>query len=140
MDDDVRETRAADRATTTVLGRAAEDLALRHLEQAGLACLARNYRCRAGEIDLVMLEPGPAGKVLVLVEVRSRSRSDFGAAAATVGPGKRRRLSLAARHLLLARQELRRLPARFDVVAIDPPAPGTAGPRLTWLRGAFELW
>ena len=84
--------------TTTVLGRRAEDLALRHLERAGLELLARNYRCRAGELDLVMLEP--VRRTLVLVEVRSRSRNDYGRAAATVGFGKQRRVALAARHLL----------------------------------------
>ena len=64
--------------TTTALGRRAEDLALRHLECAGLRLLTRNYRCRGGEIDLVMLDA--AARVLVLVEVRSRSRVDFGSA------------------------------------------------------------
>jgi putative endonuclease len=124
-------------ATTTVLGRVAEDHARRHLERAGLQCLARNHRCRAGEIDLVMLEP--ATGVLVLVEVRSRSRRDYGSAAATVGIAKRRRFSLAARHLLMTRRELRRLRVRFDVVAIDPPAQPGGAPQVTWLRSAFEL-
>ena len=123
--------------TTTELGRAAETHALRHLEAAGLQLLARNYRCRAGEIDLVLVDA--AQGVLVLVEVRSRSRSDYGLAAATIGVQKQRRCSLAARHLLLTRRELRRLRARFDVVAIDPPpAPGGA-PLVTWIRNAFEL-
>ena len=122
--------------TTTVLGRAAEDLALRYLERTGLGLLTRNYRCRAGEIDLVMFqhEPHPT---LVLVEVRSRSRREFGSAAATIGWAKQRRISLAARHLLLARRELRRLPARFDVIAIDPPAAPGAQPVVTWIRNAF---
>lgn len=124
--------------TTTVLGRAAEDSACRHLERAGLQCLVRNYRCRAGEIDLVMLDP--AARVLVLVEVRSRSRRDYGSAAASIGPAKRRRFSLAARHLLLTRRELRSLRVRFDVVALDPPPPGAStAPQLTWLRNAFGL-
>jgi putative endonuclease len=128
---------ASPAATTTEIGRAAESRALRHLETSGLVLLTRNYRCRAGEIDLVMLDPG--GQVLVLVEVRSRSRSDYGRAAATVGFAKQRRCSLAARHLLLTRRELRRLRARFDVVAIDPsPEPGGA-PLVTWIRNAFEL-
>lgn len=121
--------------TTTVLGRRAEDFALRHLERAGLQLLTRNYRCRGGEIDLVMLDAAP--RVLVLVEVRSRSRADFGSAAATIGFGKQRRLALAARHLLMSRRELRRLRARFDVVAIDPPVEPGAQPQLTWIRGAF---
>ncbi len=109
---------------------------MRHLERAGLRLLARNYRCRGGEIDLVMLDD--AARVLVVVEVRSRSRTDFGRAAATVGFGKQRRITLAARHLLLVRHELRRLRARFDVVAIDPPAQPGDAPRVTWIRGAFD--
>jgi putative endonuclease len=123
--------------TTTELGRAAEARALRHLEESGLQLLTRNYRCRAGEIDLVMLEP--AAQVLVLVEVRSRSRSDYGRAAATISVDKQRRCSLAARHLLLTRPELRRLRARFDVVAIDPPAATGGQPTVTWIRNAFVL-
>jgi putative endonuclease len=123
--------------TTTEIGRAAESRALRHLETAGLVLLTRNYRCRAGEIDLVMLDP--QAQALVLVEVRSRSRRDYGQAAATIGLAKQRRCSLAARHLLLMRRDLRRLPARFDVVAIDPsPDPGGES-IVTWIRNAFVL-
>jgi putative endonuclease len=133
----VRSPNPTPNATTTEIGRFAESRALRHLETAGLVLLTRNYRCRAGEIDLVMLDP--AAQVLVLVEVRSRSRSDYGQAAATIGFAKQRRCSLAARHLLLTRRELRRLRARFDVVAIDPsPEPGV-DPVVTWIRNAFVL-
>jgi putative endonuclease len=123
--------------TTTELGRVAEARALRHLEAAGLQLLTRNYRCRAGELDLVMIDA--ASQVLVLVEVRSRSRSDFGIAAATISADKQRRCSLAARHLLLTRRELRRLRARFDVVAIDPSSQTGGEPVVTWIRNAFEL-
>jgi putative endonuclease len=121
--------------TTTELGRAGETRALRFLEAEGLLLLVRNYRCRAGEIDLVMLDP--AAGVLVLVEVRSRSRGDFGSAAATISAGKQRRCTLAARHLLMRRRELRRLRARFDVVAIDPPAEPGGAPVIAWIRNAF---
>src|SRR5512135_3186405 len=137
MTHDERANQAPDSATTVALGRTAEDLALRHLQCAGLVLLVRNYRCRAGELDLVMLEPET--RVLVLVEVRSRSRRDYGSAAATVGHAKQRRCSSAARHLLLTRRELRRLRARFDVVAIDSARPGDAPPVVTWLRNAFPL-
>jgi putative endonuclease len=118
---------------TTEAGRRGEDLACRHLESQGLELLERNYRCRAGEIDLVMLE----GRTLVLVEVRSRTSATHGGAAATVGSRKQRRFTLAARHLMLTRPQYRRLAARFDVVAIDP-TPGGGPARLTWIRDAFR--
>ena len=77
------------------------------------------------------------GELLVLVEVRSRSRADFGGAAASIGRGKQRRFVLAAKHLLLAHPEFRRLRVRIDVVAIDPaPQPGDP-PVITWIRNAF---
>ena len=117
----------------TVLGRTGEDAALRYLEARGLELLERNYRCRGGEIDLVMLE----GRTLVLVEVRSRTGTTHGSAASTVGSRKQRRFTLAARHLMLTRPQYRRLAARFDVVAIDP-APGGGPARLTWIRDAFR--
>jgi len=119
--------------STTVAGRAAEDLACRHLESRGLRLLERNYRCRAGELDLVMLE----GTTLVLVEVRSRSSTSHGGAAASVGPRKQQRFIRAARHLLLTRPQYRKLPARFDVVAIESGLPGDA-PRVEWIRDAFR--
>ena len=125
------------RPTTTILGRAAEALALAYLERAGLQILARNYRCAGGEIDLVLLDP--ATPVLVLVEVRSRSRRDFGSAASTIGFAKQRRLSIAARHLLRCRRDLRRLRVRFDVVALDPSRCPGGAPEITWIRNAFEL-
>ena len=122
-----------DDPTTTDLGRRGEDRALAHLQAQGLELIERNYRCRAGEIDLIMRD----GPLLVLVEVRSRSGSDFGSAAASIGRGKQRRFVLAAKHLLLTRPELRRMRARIDVVAIDP-APDPANPSvLTWIRNAF---
>ena len=119
--------------TTTDLGRRGEDRALAHLQSHGLQLIERNYRCRAGEIDLVMRD----GDVLVLVEVRTRSRADFGSAAASVGSRKQRRFVLAARHLMLTRPELRRMRARIDVVAIDPAAQPGASPVITWIRNAF---
>lgn len=107
-------------------GSNAEQAALKHLQAQGLRLIARNYRCRAGEIDLVMLE----GKTLALIEVRFRTSTYFGGAAASVTSRKQRRLILAAKHLLVSRAELRKFPARFDVVAVD-------GPRIEWIKAAF---
>jgi len=119
---------------TTTLGRHAEDLACRHLEALGFQLLERNYRCRAGEIDLVMLD----GTTLALVEVRSRSTSAHGGAAATVGARKQQRFIRAARHLILTRPEFRKLAARFDVVAIDA-GPDGGPPVVRWIRDAFRM-
>jgi putative endonuclease len=117
---------------TTTIGRRGEDFARRHLEARGLQFIERNYRCRAGEIDLVMLE----GSTLVMVEVRSRASAEHGPAAATVGIRKQRRFILAARHLMLTRPAYRGLAARFDVVAID--GAGGEAPVVTWIRDAFR--
>jgi putative endonuclease len=118
---------------TTEAGRLGEDLACSHLVAQGLRLLERNYRCRAGEIDLVMLDGG----TLVLVEVRSRSGASHGNAASTVDGRKQQRFIRAAHHLLLTRPDYRRLPARFDVIALDG---GHAGEpeQVTWIRDAFR--
>ncbi|MCU0252803.1 MAG: YraN family protein [Vicinamibacterales bacterium] len=121
--------------STTARGRQGEDLACRYLEARGLRLLERNYRCRAGEIDLVMLD----GSALVLVEVRLRSTTGHGGAAATVGARKQQRFIRAARHLMLTRPGYRRWPARFDVVAIDAGPAGSAEPVVTWIRDAFRV-
>jgi putative endonuclease len=109
-------------------GSEAEDSALAYLKQAGLKLLQRNYRCKAGEIDLVMLD----GKTLVLIEVRYRSSEQYGGAAASVTYWKQRRLINAARHLLMMRTDLRRYPARFDVIAIS-----ALRRDVQWIKGAF---
>lgn len=113
-------------------GMAGEATALKHLQEHGLQLVLRNYRCKAGEIDLVMLD----GATLALIEVRFRSDKRFGGAAASVTWRKQRRLIHAAEHLLLTRTHLRRYPARFDVVAL---APGRSGLQVEWIKNAFIL-
>ena len=110
----------------TLLGHAAESRAEAFLKTRGLTLVARNWRCRFGEIDLVMQD----GPVLVFVEVRLRSRSDFGGAAASVTPAKQQKLLAAARQYLGSLKALP--PCRFDVVALS----GTAPPE--WIRNAFD--
>lgn len=113
------------------LGEAWEELACRHLQQAGLSLLARNFQTRFGEIDLVMRDRD----VLVFVEVRYRASARFGGSAGSITPGKRQRLGTAAGQFLQGRRELADLPCRFDLVAIDGPA---NAPSIDWQRAAFE--
>jgi putative endonuclease len=107
-------------------GAAAEEQAAGFLERHGLAIVARNYRTRFGEIDLVARE----GAILVFVEVRMRSSPGFGGAAGSIGPRKQARIVAAARQFLA--RIPREPPCRFDVVTLDGDTP-------KWLRGAFEV-
>jgi putative endonuclease len=105
-------------------GARAEEQAARFLAGRGLIILARNYRCRGGEIDLVCRD----GATLVFVEVRLRTNRDFGGAAASITPAKQRRIVLAASHYLAGKP----LPAcRFDAVLLD-------GAGIDWIRNAFD--
>jgi len=115
------------------IGAIGEKIALAHLSAKGLRLIARNYRCKGGELDLVMLD----GTTLALVEVRMRSESHFGSAAESVTPAKQRRLIVAAKHLLLTRRELARRRARFDVVALEPDVRGEM--RVEWIKDAFRV-
>ena len=110
----------------SLLGQRAESDAERFLEAQGLTLVARNWRCRFGEIDLVMRD----GATLVFVEVRMRSRRDFGGAAASVDAAKQKKLLAAARQYLAGLRTVP--PCRFDVVALAADAPPE------WLRNAFE--
>jgi len=115
------------------IGQLGEELALAHLLANGLKPLIRNYRCKMGELDLVMMER----EVLVFVEVRCRANNDYGGAAASVDWKKQHRLVLAAEHLRMQRAELRRYPARFDVVAITTGSQPKA--KVDWIKNAFTL-
>ncbi|MEJ8836519.1 YraN family protein [Ramlibacter sp. AN1133] len=110
-------------------GAAAEDRALAHLQQQGLALVARNYRTPhrgGGEIDLIMREPDGT---LVFVEVRKRASRGFGGAAGSIGWEKQRRVVFAAQHYLLRLRQPP--PCRFDVVSMENGA-------LQWMRAAFD--
>jgi putative endonuclease len=109
-------------------GRAAEQRAAEHLQAQGLVVLARNLRCRAGELDLVGLD----GDVLAVVEIRQRSRIDFGGAPGSVTQRKQRKIIRAVRYFLTQEPAWRGLRLRFDVVSIE------GAQRITWLKDAFR--
>lgn len=113
------------RTPAQVSGGEGEERAAAYLASRGLAILARNFRARVGEIDVIAQE----GDVLVFVEVRSRSSGSFGGALESISPHKQRRIQAAANLYL---SKLRRAPpCRFDVVLIE-------GGEVRWLKAAFE--
>ena len=108
------------------IGYKAEEKALSFLAERGLKVVERNFRCRFGEIDLIMLE----GEVLVFIEVRKRKNRVFGGAAASVSPTKQQRLVRTAKFYLLG---CAHIPiCRFDVVAFD-------GTECQWLKNVIEV-
>ena len=96
------------------LGKTGEDLACCELERRGYAILARRYRRRLGEIDIIARD----GKTLVFVEVKARDGHAFGEATEAVTALKQRRIvALASEYL--TRHHLSDHPCRFDVVSIQ---------------------
>ncbi|MEJ2552669.1 MAG: YraN family protein [Gammaproteobacteria bacterium] len=116
-------------------GKAAEDQACRFLRARGLEFVARNYRCRHGEIDLIMRH----GRDLVFVEVRYRGNRRFAGGAETVDRRKQSKLTATAMHYLQSHPDAAARPARIDVVAIDT---ASGENHLQWIRNAFgaEAW
>ena len=112
-------------------GNKAEALAEQIMCQAGLSCLARNYRCKQGELDLVMRD----GDTVVFVEVRYRRHNRWGGAAESVNQPKQQRVILAAQHFLLHHPTLANRPCRFDVIAAEGNPADPAD--YQWIREAF---
>ena len=109
-----------------IVGYKAEEKALSFLEEHGLILVERNFRCRFGEINLIMRD----NDVLVFVEVRKRKNSTFGGAAASVSYAKQQRLVRTARFYLSGNH---RIPVcRFDVFVLD-------GDRCQWLKNVIEV-
>jgi putative endonuclease len=114
-----------------ILGKAGEDLAVRELERRGYAILARRYRRRCGELDIVASD----GPCVVFVEVKAREGSEFGGGAEAITGLKRRRMASVALEYL-ARHHLTGQPCRFDVVSIDM---NHGNPRVEVYRNAFDV-
>ena len=113
-------------------GCTAEELAAQYLQARGLKILARNLRCKAGELDLVCLDGG----VLAVIEVRQRGSAKFGGALASVTWTKQRKIMRAAQFFLRREKQWRNLALRFDVLAIDGLPEGAH--RVEWVKDAFR--
>jgi putative endonuclease len=114
-------TRTTAGATKQALGRYGEQLAERHLVAQGMVLLDRNWRCDAGEIDLVLRD----GDVLVVCEVKTRSSTDYGTpheAVTDVKVGRLRRLAMR----WVAEREVAVRDIRIDLVGIVRPRRGAS--------------
>jgi putative endonuclease len=126
------------------LGRFGEEVATEHLVAAGLTIVARNWRCREGEVDIIALD----GDVLVMCEVKTRRGVGFGTPLDAVTPAKAARLRRLALHWLADQRSsatsstssatdafARYTEVRFDVVSVLRPLSGATS--VEHLRGAF---
>jgi putative endonuclease len=112
-------------------GTQSELLAADFLQARGLKVLARNFRCKTGELDLVCLDH----EVLAIIEVRQRRSQEFGGALQSVTWCKQRKIIRATRYLLQRQAGWAARAVRFDVVAVEGP-PGAQ--RLVWVKDAFR--
>ena len=112
-------------------GKEGESVAVRYLKQQGYKIIEQNYRCKAGEIDIIARER----KTLVFVEVKTRRSTSYGDPKWAVTPKKQKAISMAALYYLKVNDQTR-ADARFDVVSIL--AQGDE-PRIELVRNAFDL-
>ena len=110
------------------LGRAGEELVAAHLAAAGQTVMLRNWRCPAGEVDIVARD----GDTLVLVEVRTRRSRRFGTPEESITPAKRARLLACGQYL--AAELAWDGPWRIDMAAVEPGMPDT----IRLIRNAVE--
>jgi len=113
-------------------GRTAERIARARLERRGLAWVISNYRCRFGEVDLIMTER----RTLVVVEVRYRRQTSVVHPVRTVTRDKIRRIVRTTEHFLQRHRRWRDAPVRFDIVGLYGSL-NHAG--MNWIRGAFTI-
>jgi len=113
--------------TTTSKGTAAEDAALGFLSENGLRLVERNFRCKMGEIDLIMAD----GRTLVFVEVRLRSNPNHVSGAESITRQKIKRLLRTAEYYLLKHPPASGIDFRFDVISM--------GLEIDWIRNAFTV-
>ena len=110
-------------------GANAEQRACAALQGRGLKLIARNWRCRQGELDLLMQD----GDTLAVIEVRARAHASHGGAAGSVDGRKQRRIAAATQAWLQQNPRWAESPLRFDVYAYEADGRGE------WLQAAFTL-
>ena len=116
--------------STGAIGQRAEQLAFEHLIDQGLRPVARNFHCRGGEVDLIMLD----NDCLVFVEVRYRTSTSFTPASHTVDRNKQNKIIRTAAMYVARNRRFARHTMRFDVVGVE----GSQKIAVKWLQDAFR--
>ena len=111
-------------------GRLSEDFALQWLKAKGLSFICSNFRCRFGELDLIMRDKN----CLAITEVRYRSNPGYGGALMSVTPAKQLRIARTTKYFLQKHNQYAQLGLRFDVLGLSG---STTSPVADWCRGAF---
>ena len=124
----------ADKPTQT-LGQYAEDETLKYLKREGLKLIQRNYSCKYGEIDLIMLD----NDLLVFIEVRYRKSNRYGSSAESVTASKQKKIITTAQHFIHMHQSYQSYACRFDVTALSPHLLNKHRFEIDWIKNAFFL-
>lgn len=121
-------------SNTITVGKHAEKQAEVFLHKKGLTTILRNFRCRFGEIDLIMQD----GETLVFVEVRFRRNTKFGGPLASITDSKRKRLLATAQLYLQKNSRLLNTNQRFDVIGIVGESDKTT--KIEWIKNAIDAY
>jgi len=120
--------------SSAAIGQQAEDVALKFLQTKGMRLIARNYRCKLGEIDLVMQDDG----ALVFIEVRYRKQSNFGDGAESVDFRKQQKIIRSAEHFLQQHRQYSQSPCRIDVISISKQQNSDYQEIINWIPNAIQ--
>lgn len=112
------------------IGYAAENQARQYLTQQGLVWVTSNYRCRWGELDLIMKDKD----FLVFIEVRSRVSNEYGGALASINLHKKKKIIKTASHYLVTNNLWDKCLVRFDVISLQGELK-----TMEWIKDAFTL-
>ena len=112
--------------THLAIGANAEEKAKQFLIEQGFLCIAQNYQCTFGEIDIIMTDE----KTLIFVEVRCRKNNTFGSALESITAQKQQKIINSSQHFIQHNQKYTKWPLRFDAV-------GITGEDMQWVKNAF---
>lgn len=117
-------------SSTQKIGSQAEQYAEHYLQEQGLKFVTRNYRCRYGEIDLIMQDQ----ESIVFVEVRYRDKETHGSGVETITRSKKSKLLKTATVYLIEQKLWEKIPCRFDVISLASP-----NQEILWIKDAFGV-